>query len=440
MKISIAIAVLILALGAMFGWNGHRQFVTSRETHDKLAAEAAHFGISIDSKNPADPVRLTKRGDRQDKDAEARLVARDFIVFAKEMEAAQAKGGPPDEATQKKITAFMGRLLSLDAAQLKIFVAEMRAAPDIKDQTRQNLIGLAIMTLANDHPQSALILQIESSTDSTGVLKTSGVGMDAISTSLAKWAAVDPMGALDWVRENGEKHRGLLTQNTKRGMVSAVAANDPKLAFLLIGELGLKADAVSGIAEAAKTPEERTATLAALRAHLASLPEGEARQQAMKNGFHSLALGATKEGFEAGSHWIASAGFSPEQLGGLADRGFFRLAKTEDTGKWIEWMGANFPEGKSNGDIPWMVRHWTTDDYQAAGKWLVSTPDGPVKNISVRSYAETVAKYEPQTAGQWAMTLPPGKDRDETLKNIYHAWPENDPAAKDAFAKEHGIK
>ncbi|MES2922970.1 MAG: hypothetical protein V4819_15550 [Verrucomicrobiota bacterium] len=447
MKTSIALSVLILAIGAMFGWQDHRHLSISRATHDKLAAEAAQFGVSIDPKNPADPVRLTKRGDRggrEGKDAEARLVAKELIAFAKEVDALEEKGVRPDEAMQKRKTDFMARIVSLDAAQLKILIAELKVSNDIKDETRQGLIGLSIMTLANDHPQAALTLLIESSTDSSGVLKIDGTGKEAIAASLAKWTQDDPMGALDWVKKSPEKFRALVDDNAKRAMISAVAANDPKLAFQLIGELGLKEDAVRPILDAARTPEGRTATLAAFRAHLASLPEGEAREEASKGGIRSLVVGAVREGFEAGSQWIASAGFTPEQLLSIADGGFLQQSKTGDTGKWVEWMGENLPEGKSNGDIRQMVRemvrHWTAEDYQAAGKWLAATPDGPAKNISVRSYAETVAKYEPQTAAQWAMTLPPGKDRDETLKNIYHVWPKDDEAAKDAFANEHGIK
>jgi hypothetical protein len=54
-----------------------------------------------------------------------------------------------------------------------------------------------------------------------------------------------------------------------------------------------------------------------------------------------------------------------------------------------------------------------------------------------------IASYEPEVAGQWAMTLPPGQDRDETLRDVYHIWPKEDPAAAEAaaaFAKLHGIK
>lgn len=117
--------------------------------------------------------------------------------------------------------------------------------------------------------------------------------------------------------------------------------------------------------------------------------------------------------------------------------------KSEETGQWVEWVGQTLPAGQADPNIKNMVRQWTQDDYQAAGSWLATSPEGPAKNTAVRSYAETVSDYDPETAAQWAMTLPPGKDRETTLKAIYDNWPKKDPtaeAAAAAFAKEHGIK
>ncbi len=42
-------------------------------------------------------------------------------------------------------------------------------------------------------------------------------------------------------------------------------------------------------------------------------------------------------------------------------------------------------------------------------------------------------------AVRW-MTLPLGRDRDETLNTIHMNWPKDDPTGKEAFVKEHGIK
>ena len=437
MKISIAFSILILALGAMFGWHVHQRLANSRETHDKLAAEAPQFGISIDSKNPADPVRFTKRSERGNKDAEARLVAKDFIDFAQEMEAAEKIGGSPEESEQRKISDFMARVMSLDVGQLKILIAEIRDSVDLKEEARNGLIGFCFTTMANDDPQAALAVFIAS----RDLLRKSGVSQQAVSNSLANWAKDDPMAALAWVRENEAKFPDFIDDSSKRGLISGAAVNDPKLAFRLIGELGMKND--SGvpfeIMDVAKTPEQRTAALAALREHVGGIQDESRRNEAAGNGGAMLVDATIRDGFDSAVTWLAKASLTPPELDGFVGR-LTHSIKIEETGKWIEWMGENLPAGKANGDIRSMVRHWTTDDYQAAGKWLAATPDGPAKNISIRSYAETVANYVPESAAQWAMTLPPGQDRDETLKHIYHAWPEKDDAAKEVFAKEHGIK
>ncbi|RYD27135.1 MAG: hypothetical protein EOP87_21640, partial [Verrucomicrobiaceae bacterium] len=289
MKASIALSLLICAIGGLIGLQDQRRLAAVRGSHDKLVAEATEAGITVDSARPGDGVRVTKR-EREDKDAEAKDAASKFIAFAKEMEALQKKGGPPDEATQKRIVDFLDRIMSLDTAQLKILIAEVRAAKDIKDETRQGLIGFSVMTLANDHPQAAITLLMESSTDPSGVLKMDGMGKQAMSTALAKWAKDDPMGALEWVRGNGAKLPGLVDDNAKRGMISGAAVQDPKLAFKLIGELGLKDGerAIDSVVDAARTPAERTTMLTALRDHLATLPEGELRDRAGSGGIRSL--------------------------------------------------------------------------------------------------------------------------------------------------------
>ncbi len=440
MRISIALSLLILAIGAALGWQDHQRLTIVRAGHAKLVAEAAKSGITLDPTRPENGLRTTKR-ERENKEIEAKKAAAEFIAFAKEMETVEKKGSPPDEATQKKSMAIMDRMMSLDAAQLKILIAEVRAAKDLKDETRQGLIGFSVMTLASDHPQAGLTLFTESS-DLFTKDSTMAMGQQVISSSLAKWAKDDPTAALDWLSRNGEKFPDLIYDNAKRGMISGVAANDPKLAFKLIGELETKGGdgAIRSIIDAAKTPENRTATLAALREHFASLPEGEVRDQASSSAIQSLAQNAAKDGFEAGSKWIDNAGLTLEQLAGIAEGSFYYNIRSDETGRWIEWMGKTLPVGKSDDGIRNLVNRWTEKDYRAAGKWLSSSPDGPAKNVSIRAYAETVSEYEPETAAQWAMTLPPGKDREETLKNIYQNWPKDDEAAKEAFSKLHGIE
>lgn len=439
MKISIALSLLILALGSTLGWQDHQRLQRIRVVHDRVVAEAAAVGISVNALASKDGVRVTKH-ERADKDAEARLAAADFIAFAREIEEMEKKGGPPDDKMQQRIIDFMDRMMALDAGQLKLLIAEVRDAKDLKDETRQGLIGFSIMSLANDHPQAALTLFTESS----DLLKADGMGQQVVSSALSKWAKDDPAGALGWIRANGEKFPDLVNDETKRGLIAGAAQNDPKLAFSLIGELGLKdsSQTVRSITDAAKTPEERTATLAALRAHLNTAQGEEGQDDLLVNGISSLARGAAGEGFEAGSKWLANANLSEDELqqavGGISDN-----KKGADTGKWVEWMGKSLPADKADGSIRQMVNQWAQSDYQAAGKWLAAAPAGETKNTSIRAYAETVSRYEPEAAIDWAATLPAGKERDVTYRRIYENWPKEDPGSKQAaeiFAEKHGLK
>ncbi|RYD42340.1 MAG: hypothetical protein EOP85_11360 [Verrucomicrobiaceae bacterium] len=443
MKFSIALSAIILAIGAVLGWQDHRRLEEVRKGHARLVAEASEAGIMTDGSGKEDGVRVTKR-EREDKEADARKTAADFIAFAKEMEEIEKKGGQQDEAVQKRIMSFMDRMMALDASQLKILVQEMREAEDLEDETRRGLIGFSIMTLANDHPQTAITLLMESSTDEDGVTHIDGVGKHALSTALSKWAGDDPMAALEWLKKASPQQSALLDDNAKEGMICGVAANDPKLAFKLISEMGFTdgVDAVGSIVDAARTPEQRTATLAALRDHLASLPAGGERDRVSEKALRLLIHNAARDGFESGTRWIESAGFTTKELADLGDSGALYGINRSDTGKWVEWLGKNTPEEGEKG-ISRLITDWTRNDYQAAGKWLAGAPEGRTKELSIRSYAETVSRYEPESAVQWADTLPPGKGKDTTLKRIYRNWPKNDDASRaaaEAFAKSRGIR
>jgi hypothetical protein len=433
-KISIAASILILLLAALFGFHAHQQLVTVRKTHARLVASANQLGISIVPSRPDALVRITKR-EREDKQADAKAAAVEFIAFAREMEANREKGVSTDEARLKRQMEIMDRMLTLDSAQLKILITEVRAAKDLKDSTRQGLLNRSLKLLAQDSPQAALALLTEPS----DLFK--GSGSLNISPSLAQWATDDPLAALEWVRNNSAKFPDLITESAKHGLISGTAIQDPKLAFKMIGDLGLENSSfvVTRIVRAATTPEQRTATLAALREHLANLKDEKARKDLSRSAVYVFAQNCGKEGFDSSSQWITSAGFTPAELESFAE-GLYSSIKNGENGRWIEWIGENLPPHKAAEKIESMVYEWTHTDFQAAANWINSVPDGPTKNTAIRSYAETVSEYEPETAAQWALTLPPGKDRDSTLNRIYQNWPKDDPAAKEAFKQQHGIK
>lgn len=436
MKISIATSILILLIAALIGVPNHQRMVALRESHGKLVATAAQFGIAMDSNNPDETARVTKRT-RENKEVDAKAFAADFIAFAREMKAKQEKSDPPDEARQKRSMEMMERMTSLDAAQLKTIIAEFHKAEGLDDDMREGLISFSVITLAGDQPQAALDLL----TGPAGLLKDHSTIKHIVSSSLTSWAKNDPVAALNWVKKNSAEFPDLITDAAKRGTISGTAFQDPHLAFKLIDDLGIKevGQSIDAIVSAAKTPEERTTTLNALREHLTTLPDDKARTEISESAMRGLTNITVAEGFEASTRWLADASFTAKELENFAG-GLQGSIKRAETGKWIEWIGEKLPPEKAKDNIDDIVRDWTRNDYQAAGQWLISAPAGPAKDAAIQSYAVTVSEYEPATAAQWAVTLPPGNDRDQTLKTIYRNWPKEDTAAREAFKQEHGIK
>ena len=437
MKISIACSILILIIAVSFGWQRQRRLSVVRDAHTKLVANAAQIGISLDPEDSSKLIRISKRyrGNRED---ETKATAAEFISLTKEME---DNGDAPNAATQKRMLELMDRMMSMDAAQLKIAIAEFRTASHLSEKSRKSLIGFSIMSLASDQPQVALTLFTETS----DLFKEGGMGKQILSSSLASWAQNDPSAALEWAKKNSKEFPDLISAKAKYGLITGAAMRDPKLALKLIGDLDFEdpARVAREVAEAAKTPEQRTASLAALREHIAAIEDETLRDKTRNEAVREYGSQATSQGFESGSQWLDDSKLSGTELESIVGGIEYRRMKAGEAEQWIAWVGQKLPTQKGQDSIRDIVSDWSKRDYAAAGKWLTTTPDGPIKNAAVRSYAETISKYEPDAAAQWALTLLPGQDRDDTLKKIYTNWPKKNEASKaaaDAFAKQHGIK
>lgn len=439
MKTSLLVTFLILVAAGAFGWRNQASLAAAREAHARLVEEARAMGLSpgeIKAERTASKDTKTRREKQGDKEADAKAFAAKLAAFACEMKEMERRGEQPGEEVQKRIFAMLEEMMGLDASQLKVLVAELKVAPGLDDDMRRGILGLAIMSLANDHPREALGIFTESS----NVLGKGGHSDHVISSALSKWAQHDPMAALEWIRAEGAKHPDLVNDNTKRAVVTGATRQDPRLAFQLIAELGLAepSTAAESIAGAARTPEERSAVLAALRDHLKGNSDPAARKEMLRTAVGKLGSMAMEEGFNSASAWLKETALSDEENAAFA-QGFPSWRAKDDTGQWIDWMAGKVPEDLFRQKTGELVTTWTRQDYRAAGEWINSAKDGPARQAAVSAYAVTVAPYEPESAAQWAETLPAGKDRDEALKTIHSEWQKKDTAAAEEFARKHGI-
>ncbi len=413
MKFSIALSILILAAAALFGWQQQGQLVTARETRLQVMAEARALGLAPDAlladRTAPLPSKLG-RMDSTDKAAAAAAYAQELIAFAVEMKAAEkTNGAVPDEAMQTRGMETMVRLLDFDADQIKQVIADLKASTEIDDGTRGEIIAFSVLMLASEHPEAALAIFIESS----GIPQMDGMGDQVVSAALGKWAERDPVAALDWIRGHSEKHADLVTDTTKSAVIAGAAKQDPKLALRLLDELKLEDDfqVARSLAMAAKSPEDSAVLLAALR------EGGDEHRDLLHSVLGSMARQMTSESFDEAQQWLATAKLSDTEIARFAES-ISPWPTNVDTGKWIDWMAVKLPADQRDNRISPMVAHWTRQDHKAAGEWINSSPEGPAKMVAVKSFARTVAPFEPETALQWANTLPAGKEREDLLREL----------------------
>lgn len=413
MKASLALAFLILAAAALFGWKQQGQLAAARETRLQVMAEARALGLAPDALLADGTAPLPSklgRMDSADKAAAATAFAKELIAFAVEMkEAEKDANGVPDQSTQTRAMEVMGRMLDFDAGQIKQIIAELKANTEIDDETRSGIIGFSVMMLANEHPEAALAIFTESS-DLKGL---DGMSSHVVSAALGKWAEKDPMAALDWIRENSEKHASLVTDQTKAAVIAGAAKQDPKMAIRLLDELELEntSQVTMNLGLTARTPEERDSLIAALR------EGGDKKRDLLHSVLGSMAHQVTSENFEESQEWIANAKLSETEMAEFA-RNIGPWQTKDDTGKWIEWMADKLPPAQLEEKRDQMVSQWTRQDFKAAGDWINGSPEGPAKVAAVKSFAKTVAPFEPETAVQWANTLPAGEEREALLNEI----------------------
>ncbi len=437
MKISVAISLLIVALAALLGWKQHVHFGAIQKTHEELESEARGLGISAGFLEGAEGVMISKRG-RGDGKVDTRALAGEMISFLSEMERLRESGQEIGVEERKRINDVMERMMALDAKGMKLVIEDLLQASGFSEEARNGMVGWALRTMASDYPAAALNLLTEIS----GSVEGSDQWQHVASNVLQKLAAQDPHAALEWVRKNVGKFPDLVTDHAKSGLIRGVASSDPAYALRLMRELNIS-DHTSVIAMAARsahTPEKRGVFLRACRENLGHLDEA-GRKEAMDAAIFALSGNVVKEGFEHAQAWFAEAGVSPEEMKQVA----FSIGhsiRSEDMPRWLGWAHVTFPNDGAKESVGSLLRIWTNKDFRASGGWIAAQPDGPLKHLSIQSYAESVARYEPHSAAEWAMTLPDQDQRQETLRNIYQSWPQKDLRDKvdrEAFKARHGF-
>ena len=423
MKLPHVTAALILAVAALWTVQGQQNLTSLRARHAALISEASQLGISThDASSPASP---TTKSSRRQRPGDARDISRfadQLLALASEMKTFESSGNPPDDSMKKRSLAMMDELLALNGREIRQLIELLRSREGLDDEIRQNMVNTAVMMLAQQHPSHAIALF----TDSPELFPNNEMGQHVFSTTLTRWAQEEPLAAVDWLRKNAEKHPERVNDQAKNAVIQGAAQQDFTLAFQLADELGVKESThwmhLISHSSLVHNPERQNEFLTALRQHAAAIEDTTARGKFVDQGLGTVFSAVTQSGFEKSTAWLDSAQLSTPETEKLVRHLHYHNTKA-DTGQWLDWIAQHGGKEQSIAETTSsLMRNWTSNDYQAAGQWLASSPPGPQKETAVLAYIQTVAPYDAEAATQWAETLPPEK-RQQALQSIQQSKP-----------------
>ncbi len=430
MKFSLTLTAIILGIGLMLGLSHQSQLTTLQEKGQQLAHQAGAAGLSS---------QATKRPPREEQAGRMRHIASEIADLTREMTQREEDETSDDTAYQQRSLDLMQRISALNAEQIQSVLDALRADSSLTAGNRQEMAEYCLTTLAETDPAAALSLFPKTK----DLFPNPDDSQAFLSTAVEKLALADPSAALQWVRENAKTPPTKEDDALKNSLLVGTAARQPQQVFKLMSELGVMdtSVAIEEIMASATDASQRSALLGAFRNHLATVSDPAAKSALEDQAFSSLARNLSDQGYDSTTAWVSSQQLTTDEKEKFLD-GLSLASHPAETGRWVDWIAQSLPAEKSTKYIKELIGQWTQDDYQAAGKWLATAPAGPAKTAAVSSYAEAVAAYEPQTAAQWADTLPEGEDRADTYRAIYRNWPDTDAAtiaAAEAFAQKHLI-
>ena len=411
-KIPVRLIVTGAVAAVGIAWYDQVRLNETRRSLDALRPKAAALGLSGNI-GDIEKSRFASKRDRDAAEAQNKKDVADFVNTLDQI----ADLGEENSAELELGKALMKQWMTLNARSLELFIEEAMRQSE-PDSLFGQMVAISLVKLAAESPEAALSLLDRAADFLDGNPERQQFLEGTIEQSLASWAKKNPLAVVDWVQVNGKKHEALLSGNAKSQILTNAASVDLDLAFELIDRLGLnQQESILKITTTAASPLQRNNCLAALRQHLPAIEDDEIRSDTKQKALNLLATRSIQDGFVPATDWIESAGLDSQELGDVVS-GLNYGSTLGETGRWIAWLSEHVTPDQSEAPVRQLVTHWTENDYQAAGEWLRSAPEGAVKKQAIQAYALTIAKYEPETARQWAMALPPGEERDATLREI----------------------
>jgi hypothetical protein len=391
----LMIGLPLAAVMALGTWN-QRRLNTLQHTFSEVMAEASRAGVSTSSSSR--PTRSALR-DKEDSEVQRAIAAC--------RAAAVTTGSELDEKVR-------GIAEKLSTNRLRELVLAISQDATLTPAQRSKIVGFLMEYAAYKAPEMVVELAM-----THPEILTKDTNYSVVS-SLEGIAEVDLERALGLAVKLTQASPQLFGSWGNLG--DEVAKLPPQRVFGWFLEIGQIPNSwtLDPYFASAKTPEQQAEKVAALRQYLTKLETAAQKKEVLSGALHSFGEAAAASGFESAKAALDLPDLRAEEMQDFL-RGCFNGDTRGELGSWITRAMEKFPNEEEKMNTTGVFYNWASSDYQSSGKWLSSLPAGPLRDSFVKSYILGVMRVDPEVATQWALTLPPGKDRENSLHHIEKA-------------------
>jgi len=288
-----------------------------------------------------------------------------------------------------------------------------------------------------------------------------GPGSVALELLCARWASLDPQGALErilgwrtypyyrrlglshlmrsWARNDpAAARRGL--DAIEPTLPSAVTeafiegwseSQDPEIWEAYVAGLPFGRESAEKLIQRLMAREG----VEALVARVEALPDDSGDDGFKQEALQRVVMVAARTDIERATALVERYLNSP--LGEGLPAGLGRWWVARDGARAMEWLESLPREPGGRGALRTAYRRWTVIDPDAALAWLEARPDGDLPEIHY-VYVGALANSDPERAAALAERLPEER-RERALRQVGRAWLAQDPKAAQAFIERNGL-
>ena len=257
-------------------------------------------------------------------------------------------------------------------------------------------------------------------------------------SAMKGWASTNPDAAKAHLEgmENGFE-KGMMMQ----GLISGMASTDPDAATAYV----LKADAERGedgddrwrgFAMDRQTEAIARAQMQRGMSEAKSWAEGLPEGSIKSSAFDRVAENYARSNPEEAAEWIKT--HADQEYAGRAVREVAEELARKDPAAAVSWS-EDLPEASQESAMRTSMERWTREDPTAAGEYLTSMGESPVRDTAVSSFAQAYDRENPALAAEWAGSIANEEMRNDTMQSVARSWLRSNADEAKAWLPNSGL-